>query len=82
MKKLMELSVTEFTEILTRELVEKTTKHYGKWVNRREACDLLNIGFNTLYKYIDTGMIARHKVGHKVLFLHADIEKLIESGKS
>lgn len=82
MKRLFELTVSEFTEILKENTSQQSiVQPEKKWVSRKEACEKLNVSFPTLHKYINEGMLTKHKVGAKTFLASSDIENLISNGK-
>lgn len=52
-----------------------------KWIPTREACRLLGTSVRTLQTYRDNGTLPYARIGHKVFFRPADLQRIID-GKS
>lgn len=83
MKEKFEFSESELRKIISSELKRTTPSTKDeKWITRKEACNRLNISFPSLYNYISSGQLTKHKVGRKVFFLAQDVEDIIINGKT
>ena len=48
------------------------------YLTSEEVCKLLRLSRRTLQAYRDSGTIAYHKIGGKILYKHSDIQAMLE----
>jgi excisionase family DNA binding protein len=70
-KRLAELEI-----LLTK---EKTIENKVQFINRKEVCELLNIGQMTLYGYVSKKLIPYYKFGRELQFDKQEIIDWIKS---
>jgi hypothetical protein len=50
-----------------------------KWLNTKEASQLLGIGLTTLWSYRKQGKIKGRKIGHKVYYDSSELNNLLKN---
>lgn len=58
------------------------SKEYNLWISRKEAAEILGVTYPTLLDWNKKGMLHPFKVGHRVRYRRADIEKLLLSSNN
>lgn len=59
------------------EKLEERLKPEDKWIGTKEACDMLGITPNTWINYRKKFKVKCSQVGHNVLVLKSDVERLL-----
>ena len=66
-----------------RQEMEQAIKEHRErpTIDRRQASQLLNVSFSTLWKWAKIGYLTPSKIGAKVLYRASDIDRILEKEK-
>ena len=53
-----------------------------KWLTVEEICTYLQVGKDTIYKWIDRRDMPAHRVGRRWMFQKSDVDTWIKAGKA
>lgn len=56
---------------------QKTNNLHSNLLTRTEVCDILRISPSSLHRIVKRGYLPCHKVGRRVLFKEADVQKCL-----
>lgn len=80
-KELVDLLMAHIDKLVQRvELLDRRSEdaRYEKWVNTKQACELLRVTSRTLHTYRGNGLLPYSQVGSKFYYRDRDIQQLIE----
>ena len=53
----------------------------NEWMTTKEVAKYLKVSLSTVYRYADTGVITKHKIGRFNRFRKSEIDAAITTGK-